>query len=401
MGQLTGRTFDADSHYYETTDCFERHMPADRKHRAFHLEVIDGVERPVVDGRPVNVFQPGGFFKDEAGLPGSLREMMRAMKSGAASGQGGHGGSSMSEPIHPAALDRGARLATMDEQGIEATLMFPSTGVFVEPTFLGDADLLWDNFRALNRWIDEEWGLAADGRIVATPMISLIDRDAACDELDWALSRHARAVCLTAGPAAGRSPADPWFDPFWARMNEAGVVCCFHVADSAYNARLSPAWGEQTDPMGYEQSAFQWTHQFGDRPIMETVSALIYGNLFGRYPDVRVATVEFGSLWVDYLLKAMDKMVGMARGGPWPGGRLEDKPSEIFRRHVWVSPFHEEDVVGLAELIGADRVLFGSDWPHPEGLANPNDFADLLTTMSDGDTELIMRGNLESLLSAA
>lgn len=400
MPALAYRTFDADSHYYEPTDCFLRHMPTDRKHRAFQLAEVDGVEQTVIDGRAVSVFHPGGFFHKEAALPGSMREMMRAFKSGQEMDSRGHGGSSLVGPIDPAALDPQARLALMDRQGVEATLVFPSTAVFIEPACLGDPDLLWDNLRALNRWIDEDWGFNSQHRIFTAPMISLVDREAACAELDWALARGARVIVLTAGPAAGRSPADPYFDAFWSRMNEAGILCCFHVGDHGYNARLSADWGERPDPMAYQQSAFQWTHMFGDRPIMETISALIYGNLFGRFPNVRVATIEYGSLWVEYLIRAMDKMIGMARGGPWPGGTLADKPSRIFREHVWVAPFHEDNIPALAELIGPEQVLFGSDWPHPEGVAEPNDFADGLAGMSDDDTERIMRTNLEALLAA-
>ena len=122
-------------------------------------------------------------------------------------------------------------------------------------------------------------------------------------------------------------------------------------------------------------------------------------NLFGRFPNVKVASIENGSLFVDYLLRVMDKMVGMGRGGPWPGGRLTAKPSELFRQHVYVSPFHEEDIRALAELIGAERVLFGSDYPHPEGLAEPNDFVAGLSGMSAGDIERIMRSNLAELLA--
>lgn len=395
MAELSYPTFDADNHYYEPVDCFSRHMPADRRHRAFQLATIDGVEQPVVDNRPVNVLAPSGFFRGETALPGSLRESMRAIKKG---GTLPNGGVPLVGPIDPAAFDRSLRLELLAAQGVEATLMFPSTGVTAEPAFGDDAELLWDNFRAFNRWLDEDWGLGADGVIFSAPLISLIDRDAACAELDWALGRGCRVINLSAGPAGGRSPADPWFDPFWARMDEARVVCAIHVGDAGYNRMLSAAWGERTDPNAYTQSAFQWTHHFGDRPIMETISALIYGNLFGRFPDVRVASIENGSLFVDYLMKVMDKMVGMARGGPWPGGKLTDKPSAIFREHVYVAPFHEEDIRALADTIGPERVLFGSDWPHPEGLAQPNDFADGLRGMTEGDIGLIMRDNLRSLL---
>ena len=395
MAELPYATFDADNHYYEPADCFTRHMPADRRHLAFQLADIDGVEQAVVDGRPVTTLSAGGFFKDETALPGSLREMMRAIKKGGTL----DGGSPLVGPIDAAARSRDERIAWLDRQGIHSTLMFPSTGVTVEPVFDNDPELIWANYRAFNRWLDEDWGLGADGRIFSAPLISLTDREAACAELDWALARGARVVNLTPGPVAGRSPADTYFDPFWARMNEARVICAVHVGDAGYSARLSEAWGEARFAPAYEQSAFQWTHHFGDRPIMETISALIYGNLFGRFPNVVIASVENGSLFVDYLLKLMDKMVGMAHGGPWPGGRLTDKPSNICREHVYIAPFHEEDIRGLAELIGAERVLFGSDWPHPEGLATPNDFADELSGMTDGDIEVIMRTNLENLLT--
>jgi predicted TIM-barrel fold metal-dependent hydrolase len=65
----------------------------------------------------------------------------------------------------------------------------------------------------------------------------------------------------------------------------------------------------------------------------------------------------------------------------------------VFRRHFWVSPFPEEDIVGLTELIGADRVLFGSDWPHAEGTEQPADYVDYLTKLSPEDTRKILRDN--------
>ena len=395
MVELPYATVDADNHYYEPVDCFTRHIEADKAHLAFHLEVLDGVEQPVIDGRSAATFIYGGFFRDHIARPGSMREMLRNVKKGAMT----DATNPVVGPAERAWFERDARLELMDRQHVASTLLFPSTGVCVEPTFQGDKTTLYANYKAFNRWLAEDWGLGADGRLYGAPLISLLDVDEAVAELDWALERGCKVINLTAGPAYGRSPADPHFDPFWARMDEARVICGIHVGDAGYNRRNAAAWGEDVVPTAFEQSAFQWTHFFGDRPIMETISALIYGNLFGRFPNVRVASVENGSLFVDYLLKLMDKMVGMARGGPWPGGRLSDKPSEIFRQYVYVSPFHEEDIRGLVDLIGVDRVLFGSDYPHPEGLAEPNDFAEELSGMSEGDIERIMRGNLADLLA--
>jgi predicted TIM-barrel fold metal-dependent hydrolase len=132
---------------------------------------------------------------------------------------------------------------------------------------------------------------------------------------------------------------------------------------------------------------------------MDTIAALIYGNLFGRFPDIRIASVENGSIWVSYLLKAMDKMKGMGRNGPWIGGYVHGKASEIFKRHVFVSPFYEEDLAELVGAIGASQVLFGSDFPHQEGLARPADFANYLQNFPEAEIRMIMRDNMRGLLS--
>ena len=86
---------------------------------------------------------------------------------------------------------------------------------------------------AFNRWIDDEWGFAYQNRIFAVPLLSLSDLDGALRELEWALSRGARVITLRNGPvftADGmRSPADRRFDPFWARVEEAGITVTVHA----------------------------------------------------------------------------------------------------------------------------------------------------------------------------
>ena len=83
----------------------------------------------------------------------------------------------------------------------------------------------------------------------------------------------------------------------------------------------------------------------------------------------------------------------------WRFGPPPATPSELFRRHVWVSPFYEDDLVALAGCIGASQVLNGSDYPHPEGLARPAEFADGLAGLSDADVRLIMRDNFAGLVA--
>jgi predicted TIM-barrel fold metal-dependent hydrolase len=80
---------------------------------------------------------------------------------------------------------------------------------------------------------------------------------------------------------------------------------------------------------------------------------------------------------------------------------LPENPVEAFRRNIWVHPFHEEDPRGLVELLGADKVIFGSDYPHPEGMSDPLAYVDEIAELPAGDIERIMGGNMYGLLGIA
>ena len=380
--------FDADNHYYETRDCFTRHIEPRFRDRAIRVEAGD---RVFVGDRPFT-FLENPFFETTV-KPGSLRDMLRSL------GRDDADAPDVREPIQPWYLDRDARLAKMDEQGLESVLLFPTLGVCLEHFMKHDVEQTYANLRAFNRWLDEDWGFDHRGRIHAVPLLSLLDVDRAVEELEWVMERGARVVHLRPGPAAGRSPADPCFDAFWARVNEARLAVAFHISESGYNEMMSVHYGEPANPPSHRQSAFQWTNFYGDRPIMDTLSALILHNLFGRFPNLRVLSVENGSLYVAYLLRVMDKMKGMGRNGPWLGGRVKGRPSEIFKQHVYVSPYHEEDIVALAKRIGPERVLFGSDYPHAEGLAEPRDYAKALDGLPDDAIAQIMSENMHRVAS--
>jgi predicted TIM-barrel fold metal-dependent hydrolase len=386
------RPIDADNHYYEPRDFCTRHIAQRYRDRAVR---VDEDDRIWVGERPFTFLANWSF--DRVARPGALRELLRMKRYE----EYDEAECAHIEEIRPAYRSRDARIALMDEQGLDAALLFPTVGVCLEHFMKDDPDQLYANVRAFNRWLDEDWGYAYQDRIYAAPLLSLVDVDRAVAELDEVLARGARVVSLRPGPASGRSPADLHFDPFWARLNEARVPVAFHIAESGYNELVSAHWGEEPNPSSHEQSAFQWSCMYGDRPIMDTLAALIFGNLFGRFETVNVISVENGSLFVPYLMKVMDKMGGMGRNGPWPGGRIREKPSAILRRHVFVSPYHEEDVVGLVGEIGASQVLFGSDFPHAEGLADPVRFEETIATLPAEQRQLVMRENALRLLGRA
>ena len=385
--------FDADNHYYEPEDCFTRFMPANEMDEAIRVIEDEGGSRVVIGDRPFTFLKEP--FSEVHTKPGSLREMLRNMKAGLPIEE-----NDAIENVQSEYRERGPRLALMDEQGVDAMVIFPTVAVCVEHFMKDNPARTYANVHAFNRWLDEDWGFGTDGRIYGVPLMSLIDVDAAIAELEFVMDRGARFIHLRPGPQGGRNPGDPCFDPFWERVNEAGLTVTFHISESGYNELFSVAWGEAANPSSHQQSAFQWTSFYGDLPIMQTISGLTFMNFFGRFPNIRVMSVENGSLWVPYLLAAMDKMKGMGRNGPWPGGYVSGRPSEVVKEKVFVSPYHEENIPALCESIGAGQVLFGSDFPHAEGLADPLAFREGLTGLNDHDQSLIMGETMAALAAA-
>ncbi len=389
LGNPSYATVDADNHYYETRDAFTRHIESRYRDRSILTTMIDGDEVFLADGKPYR-FAPVKFEKTNP--PGSLLASLRDP-----SGRS-YASTFSADEMLPAFQDRDARLALMDQQGLEAAILLPSLAVCIEHPLRHDPILTAAVLRAFNRWLEDEWGYAYHERIFGVPLIGLRDLDAGCAELERVLEAGARLIHLQTGPIDGRSPANPHFDPFWARAHEAGIPVVYHIGDPGYNALFGAAWGEETNPSVRTQSAFQWAFMHGDRPIMETLGALTYHNLFGRFPNLQIISIENGSDWVQYLFKQLDKKKGMGRQGPWPGGYFKGRPSEILGRHLSLTPYPEDDVRALIERVGDDRVLFGSDYPHPEGLADPNAFAELIEGLDSAATRRVMRDNTARLL---
>jgi len=387
----TYRLWDADNHFYEVRDCFSRHIEAKYKDVAIQARRHDDGKEYWHCGDKVLTFCNVKF--DSTELPGSFKEILKNP------GLGGFGEAQAEAAMQPGFHDRTARLALMDSQNVEGTVMFPSVANGVEQDLLDDPEALYANLRSYNRWIEEDWGFGADGRIFATACLSLADPDLAVEELDRLLKAGVRVVYMRPAPGGGTKPcsiADPKFDRVWARLEEAKVPVGLHLSAGFFEQ--STVWGERPRPGTRDTSPLQFAMFHVDNPIMTTLAAMVLHNLFGRFPGLRVLSVENGCAWVPYLLKTLNKAAMWGRFGDWPGGQLPAHPSEMFKRNVYVVPFHEDNTLELVKRIGVDRVLMGSDYPHAEGLAQPAEFEESLAALDEGSVRKIMRDNLRDLL---
>jgi predicted TIM-barrel fold metal-dependent hydrolase len=387
--------FDCDTHCYEPRDAFTRYLPKEFADQAIAPVRKANGEEVILVGSRVAVFNSEqGLGFEMAYRPGSLKEMLKQMASGNPEE------TYQPEPIRPEFLERGPRLALMAAQGVEKCVLYPAGMALAAEHYCDSTPALYANLQSFNRWYDESWGFDFEDRIYATALLSLRDLDLAVAETERILDAGARVVLIPTGPAYGRSPGDPYFDPVWSRLNEAGATIALHIMPFWYFDAISPAWGHDANPGAWHMSAWQWQNVYGERPVEDTLSALIFDNLFGRFPNLRVVVSEHGAEWVPHFVRHMDKSRGMGRNGPWKGGQLTERPSEIFRRHVRVAPYPEDDIPWIVENLGYDdAIVMGSDFPHAEGLAEPADFAKLLDPLPDEVQQRILRANAEELFA--
>jgi predicted TIM-barrel fold metal-dependent hydrolase len=429
------RINDADNHFTEPPDCFERFIDPSQADLAIRF-----VTGP--DGKKLQLFagKPSKFTTNQVTFSQEELEKMLGDTSSVGTGRGSvpqeEGEPELS--VIPGMLlnrlnplkglsdedrkafvaefrhkseafgNRDLRLALMDEQGIDKAVMFPAAAHDIEYEFADNVPALYANIRAFNRWMAEEVGFNAENRMFLPPYISFAEPELALKELEQVIADGARMIQTKSGhahggagnPGGGRSLADPVYDRFWSIVNEAEIRLAVHLGGTDYQ-KYGADWSEDPGTTFGDFDAFQWMMYWGDRPAMELTAALILHNFFGRFPKIKVLLSEQGTVWLPYTLRKADHAFMMGRKAKWAdNGRLDRRPSEIFRQHFVIPPFPEENVQRVVAEVGVEPIVFGSDFPHGEGLAFPSQYvAAQLSGFSEADQRRIMQGTMEAFLA--
>ena len=381
--------FDADNHLYETRDSFTRYLPEKYKGAIRYVE-LDGRTKIMVRGT-VSEYIPNPTF-DVVARPGAQEEYFR---------NGNPEGKSyreiVGEPMRsiPAFKEPAPRLELMDELGLDRTLMFPTLASLLEERMRDDPELIHAAIHSLNQWLHEVWSFDYEDRIFTTPVITLPIVEKAIEELEWVLERGAKTVLIRPAPVPGyggsRSFAYPEFDPFWQRVVDADILVTMHASDSGYSRWLAE-WQGPSEFLPFRLDSFRMMAQ-GKRPAEDAAAALTCHGLLTRFPDLRIAFIENGADWV---LPLFEHLEDTYRKMPQAFG---ENPVDAFKRNIFISPFHEDNLEAIAGALGTDHILFGSDYPHPEGLAEPCSYIDHLPkSFSQEDVEKIMGGNLAHIM---
>lgn len=386
--------YDADEHYYEPPEAFLRHLPNEFR-KDFQYVEVNGRTKLAVDGH-LSDYIPNPTFSKLA-APGSHEDWYRGKNPKGLSLREFSG-----DPIPSQASfhDGAAHLKALDENGIHAAILLPTLASVIEERLEHKPASIQALFHSLNLWVNEAYGFG-NGRQFPTGAINLSDVNVACAELDFLLKAGARSVLIRPAPVAGihgsRSHAFKEFDPFWARISESNIFVIHHVSDSGYDSvkRRWTAGAANGEWRAFEKEAFGEMLAPMGRAISDTLSALVCHGVFDRFPNVRVASLENGSEWLAPLIDRFKHVYGKMPQ------EFKRDPVDSFREHVFVAPFFEDDIAGCVDLIGANRILFGSDWPHPEGIKHPLSFFDDIKDLDANTKKRIMHFNLKGLLEGA
>ncbi|HZU07608.1 MAG TPA: amidohydrolase family protein [Chloroflexota bacterium] len=247
------------------------------------------------------------------------------------------------------------RLADMDRDGVDASVMYGP----IAPLLVEDPTVQRLCYAAYNDWL-VEFCQHAPHRLIGAGMLPVNDPEGARQELLRLAQRGLRHVMLLAA-AADPPLYHPAWEAFWAAAAETGIPIGLHLFVSG--PRASPGVSPlAASAISSVSAALQ---------LLDPLVGLIFSGVLERHPGLRLVLAESGIGWLPYVLEEMDDKyrqfteaweVWETRGGI----PLALRPSEYFRRQVWAT--FQQDAAGLALLsrIGEDRVMWASDYPHPD-----------------------------------
>lgn len=346
---------DADGHVMEPFAMWQERLPAEYREVAWQRRRVDGQEAVYFYGRPTRFEWTVGSLCTPGGLS-----------------RGGRLDIDLDTEVDPGVHDPRRRLDLMDEQGIAVSVLFPTMTLGLDD--LPDQGFANASAHAYNEWISEL--AAADPRRLRwAAVLPLADLDWARAELDWALGEGATTVMLSPIPTpAGQSLGSPDLDPVWAALVEAGRPAVVHASNPA-----SPTLGLAR----HLANRAQW--QMGvPFQLQLAVLHVVDGGTLERFPDLRMGFFEGDVGWLPHWLGRLDETYDKMAlvSGEHRRGALAQ-----FRDQCVISGEPADAGLGLAvATVGADHVLWASDWPHQDG-AWPDPVAILRDRPDLGDRE--------------
>ena len=286
--------------------------------------------------------------------------------------------------------DPAARLDDQDADNVAAEVLYPSYLCRLYPMSVTNEPFFHDIAKSYNEWLIE-FASHDPKRLIAQPVLSVLNPEGAAADLRTYAARGVKACAIASSVPLGTSYADPKFDPIWAAAHECDMLISMHQNTGGFKHLSSnlDVLGA-TDPLSGRQNLRQFMGP--QLEIIATVSELIYGGVFDRFPSLKIAAGEFDVGWIGHIYQR--RLAFTPRLG------LELAPSEYLARNFWFT--FQDDRAGCllaSTMFGADNFMWASDYPHP-ATTWPNSKADLdrqFEGISDDVRAKITVGNVAKL----
>lgn len=344
---------DADSHVLEPPDMWQRYIEPRFRERAVRVvRADDGRDVLLVDGKPARLTTPE-MLGDFGGMGRSLEEQATAALSGR-----------YADNAPAAATDPKARVAQLDREGVQATVLYPSLGLqWVAETT--DAQYVHANLQAYNRWL-EDFCADGGGRLVPVAHLSLGDARQAAAELERAVRSGARGGFLLPYTLDGLPHGHPQHDPLFAKAEEIGVPIGIHTGVDPTPRDLYHRYDDLSWPDAIPQGIWFLQLMFS-QAVQQAFSTFFLHATFDRFPKLKLVLLEAGAGWLGFWMDRMDAMYEGALRLTMP---LREMPSTYVRRQVWISADPDERALaGTVGYVGGERFLWASDYPHSDHAA--------------------------------
>ena len=374
---MTTRIVDADSHILEPPDLWLTYLEPELRDRAMRVKTdAQGLEYLEVDGKPASGVK-GGMLANIAGAGRTDLEHFLTP------------GNVTYEEARASALPSGdpdARLTWLDSEGSDSTFLYPSLGLDW-PQDCRDPIMAAAYTRAYNNWLNDFCSTNPE-RLLPIAHVSLLDVQEGVKELERSHKLGMRGAYPPVVPFNGIPYGEPHYDRFWATAEDLGAPISLHVTGNVHGV------GGDLYPRAYT-APFWWflVTDMGD--VLIAFTSLFQGGLFERFPELKIVVVETGSGWLPYWLDRMDGFFDKI-GFTTP---LKMRPSEYFKRQCWIVVDPDERTATYTiNFVGADRFMWGSDYPHTEGEAGALDeLRENLEPLPEGVQARVLGGNAVDL----
>ena len=269
--------------------------------------------------------------------------------------------------MHPGELrptTAALRLSDMDRDGADASIMYGPT----DPMPIADAELRRRCYEAYNDWLTE-FCASKPERLIGVAQLSMEDPQAALAELERLAKRgglrHVNILASRANPPV----YDEAWEAFWALAEEIGIPIGFHLAVLVKKTRLDEANRGAANLV--VATASRYAQEPPGMQLLEPMTGLIFSGMLDRHPRVKIVMAEAGLAWVPSMVQGLDIWYQRTRDGRRLTGEgpitlPKMLPSEYFHRQIWIS--FVDDPLGVkmvGTVLDVDKVMFGSDYPHP------------------------------------